>query len=95
MEYKGQSLKWVRTLIGESAKYATARQAYENLSFCHTDEDTEPPLGAVVWYDMEPYGDVGLYVGNYKALIMLEGELGLIDYDSDDYLGWSNGIAEG
>jgi hypothetical protein len=63
-QYVGQSLAYVRMLVGAKAHYPSAKAAAADLHL----SVTLPPLGAVLFYDSEPWGNVGLHVGNHRVL---------------------------
>lgn len=63
-EYVGRSLAYVRMLVGAKAHFGSAKAAAENLHLSQTD----PPLGAVCFFDSEPWGNCGLYVGDGLVL---------------------------
>ena len=68
--YRGRSLYWLRTLLGQPARFPTAAEAAENSG---PRSMTGPPLGAVVWYETEPYGNCALSLGDGLVLALNSG----------------------
>lgn len=77
--YQGLTLKWLRTLLGEPARDASAWGAEKRVGREWPSEDFEPPLGAVLFYDTGLWHDVGLYVGDGYVLRYMAGRARLCD----------------
>ena len=65
--HRGRSLYWLRTLLGQPARFVSAAEAAENSG---PRSMTGPPLGAVVWYEAEPYGNCALSLGDGLVLAL-------------------------
>jgi hypothetical protein len=61
--YQGRTLHWLRRLLGQPARDASAWGAEKRVGQPWSG-DFEPPLGAVLFYDTGLWHDVGLYVGD-------------------------------
>jgi len=88
MDYRGRSLLYIRTLLECPPRWMSAKHAAEALS---EQIRTDYPIvvGAVCFYEMEPWGDVGLYVGSGEVLRLVQGVPVLVNLIRDlDYLGW-------
>jgi len=91
--YRGRSLAYVRTLLGCPARWASAEAAAAALTV-HMRRGYPMVLGAVCFYEMEPWGDIGLYVGAGEVLRVIHGQPELINVTRDmDYIGWVSGQA--
>ena len=94
-DWAGRSLDYVRTVLGQKACYATAREAYEASDVKGVGY---PPTGALCWYESNPHGhgNVAIFVGDSRVLAMdYFGRPGLFGYAAEwlgTYLGWSMNI---
>ena len=90
-DYAGQSLGFIRRLLGAPPKWPTARDAAKALTLSQVDP---PPLRAVCFYGSKHWGHCGLYVTHGMALtVAMDGESRLFPYDIEHYwdgpfLGW-------
>lgn len=88
-EYVGRSLAYIRILIGAKAHYPSAKEAAKNLHLSHSDP---PPLGAVCFFDSEPFGNCGLHVGDRRVLTITHDGAVLISMDDPilggPFIGW-------
>jgi len=93
--YRGRSLAYVRTLLDCPARWASAKDAAEDFARAGQLRIGYPmALGAVCFYDMEPWGDLGLYTGSGKVLRLRQGHPELVELIRDmDYIGWVPGGA--
>jgi cell wall-associated NlpC family hydrolase len=82
-EYAGRSLAYVRTFLNRPPRFPTALDA----AFSVDLRDGEPDLGAVVFYASQPWGHVGVYVGDDLVLTHAT-EGGPILYPLDDLDQW-------
>jgi hypothetical protein len=87
-EYRGRSLAFIRNLLECPARWGSAKDAAEAMA---EQRRTGYPmvLGAVCFYDMEPWGDIGLHVGNGEVLRIIQGRPQLVPVMRDlNYIGW-------
>lgn len=88
-EFVGRSLAYIRILVGAKAHYPTAKVAAESL---YLRSSAPVPLGSICWYDSEPYGNCGLYVGDRLVLTITEDGATLVDMHNPvlggPWLGW-------
>jgi len=88
--YQNRSLAYVRTLLGCPARWTSAKDAAEALAKAKELRIGYPmAIGALCFYDMDPWGDIGLYVGSGKVLRLQHGHPQLVELVRDmDYIGW-------
>jgi hypothetical protein len=65
--WHGLSLSFVRQVTNQPARFWCCKDAIDNTEVIVTDREN-PPIGAYVWFDNDPYGDVGLSLGDGRML---------------------------
>jgi hypothetical protein len=90
-DYRGRSLSYVRHLLDCPARWGSAKDAAEALRE-HVRADYPMVVGAVCFYEMDPWGDIGVYLGAGEVLRVVQGLPVLRKiYRDMDYIGWVSG----
>jgi hypothetical protein len=89
--FRGRSLAWLRVMLRCPPRWPSARDAAVELhEYIHIGKPIW--IGSVCFFEMNPWGDVGLYVGEDLVLRLVGGRPVLMELSQDlSLIGWVHG----